>query len=91
MYCRFLFPVYCARRELGFLWGDAKGKAHSLHLVAREGKEMKRGEGFLAKAELDGVPVTIPTSLGSAFSDTTGEASLTFLGTAQKGPYEVDR
>lgn len=76
-------------RELGFLWTDGKGNSHALHLVARDGKEQKRGSGFLSSAGLDGVPVAVPQQPGASFK--AADLTLTYLGMARKGPYEMDR
>jgi hypothetical protein len=71
-------------REVGFLW---KG-SHTLKMVARDGKQQERGNGFIASAILDGAPLTIPTQPGQSVSQ---DAMVwTFLGVSMKGPYEIE-
>lgn len=83
--------AWCTR-ELGILWTDDAGRPHSLHLVARGGKESSRGEeGFLARAVLDGEPLPVPNTPGAAVTDEAWGFSFTFMGTSKKGPYDVDR
>jgi hypothetical protein len=71
-------------REVGFLW---KG-GHSLHMVAREGKQQERGNGFVSKVVLDGQAVTVPSQPGQQLQ--SGDMSLTFEGVEYKGPYEIE-
>jgi hypothetical protein len=71
-------------REVGFLW---KG-GHSLHMVAREGKQQERGNGFISKAVVDGQAINVPSQPGEKF--VSGDMSLTLVGVEYKGPYEIE-
>lgn len=78
-------------RELGFLWRDAAGLPHSLHLVSRGGNESSRGEGFLERVMLDGESLPVPGAPGESVTDEAWGFSLTFMGTSKMGPYDMDR
>lgn len=71
-------------REVGFLWKDAQGNTHKLHMAARDGPEQGKGAGFLSLLSLDGVPVKEPTEPGVVFQQ--GDMSLQFVGTAKPHP-----
>jgi hypothetical protein len=71
--------------EVGFLW---KG-GHKLHMVARDGKQQGRGNGFIASATLDGTLLTLPTQVGQTVSKSG--MSLTFQGVGKIGPYEIEQ
>lgn len=44
-------------KEMTFFWKDTKGLPHNFYLAVRVSKEADRGKGYLAKVELDGVPM----------------------------------
>lgn len=74
-------------RELGIIWA-VEGEDHSLLLVAREGKETERGEGFLAKAEVDGS--TIPRMDMGKEARMTGGLTIKFVAIEKSGIYDID-
>ncbi|CAI5534160.1 unnamed protein product [Closterium sp. Naga37s-1] len=56
-------------RALGFVWRAAAGEAgHKFRLVARSGKQQKRGDGFLELAEIDGKALPRMTKEGETLS-----------------------
>lgn len=64
--------------ELGLVWTEAARK-HSLRLVARDGKDSARGDGFVRAIAFDGASVSLPSAPGAVLQ--AGELSLSFLGT----------
>jgi hypothetical protein len=71
-------------REVGFLWK----RGHTLKMVARDGKQQERGDGFIASATLDGAPLAIPSQPGQTISKDS--LAWTFVGVSMKGPYEIE-
>lgn len=76
-------------KELGVVWADAQGSKHTLHLVARAGKQQERGAGFLAAAVLDGQALEKPENKGDSISG--ADMELQFLGVGQVGKLQVDQ
>lgn len=74
-------------RELGLRW-TVDELEHTLLLGAREGKETVRGEGFLAKAEMDGD--AIPRMEVGEEVKLAGGVTLRFSGIQKKGIYDID-
>lgn len=64
-------------REIGLMWTSDDGEMHTLHMVARSGKEMARGLGFLESVHFDGTPVAVPAEAGNSWQG--GDMRLTFL------------
>ncbi|CAI7824358.1 unnamed protein product, partial [Closterium sp. NIES-53] len=80
-------------RELGFVWwtnqqGGSKTQ-HSLRLVARRGPKQERGEGFMGRIEVDGIPVP-RLGLGDELSLFDGEGTVTYARQERSGNYDVD-
>ena len=74
-------------KQLGFIW-IASGKVHTALLSARSGKQQQRGDGFMARLEVDGAPTAVPAMEGQQAA--TDGFTLTFVGIDMVGPYEVE-
>ena len=75
-------------KEVGLLWTTADGKAHSAHMVARNGKETRRGAGFMSRLALDDAIVAVPSEEGQAAK--ADGFSLQFTGVEKLGLYDVE-
>lgn len=76
-------------REVGFLWKDAQGQQHTLHLVARNGPQQERGSGFVASAGLDGQRFSLPKVVNQEAKG-AGDLSVVFSGVSQVGRLDVE-
>eukprot|EP00897_Mesotaenium_endlicherianum_P007153 jgi/Mesen1/6466/ME000033S05749 len=74
-------------KEVGIVWA-AEGREHKLHLVARDGKQQERGNGFLASATLNGFAVPLLRE-GETFK-ALGGIEMTFVGVEKQNQFEVD-
>ena len=74
-------------KEVGLLW-TANGKTHSAHLVARNGKQSARGDGFMSRLALDNAVVAVPGKEGEEAK--ANGFSIRFVGVEQRGPYDVE-
>eukprot|EP00897_Mesotaenium_endlicherianum_P010961 jgi/Mesen1/9894/ME000070S09177 len=75
-------------KEVGVVWA-AEGAEHKLHMVARDGTQQERGNGYLASATVDGFAVPALRE-GETFS-AAGGLELTFVGVEQQNQFDVDR
>eukprot|EP00897_Mesotaenium_endlicherianum_P004897 jgi/Mesen1/4435/ME000225S03421 len=74
-------------KEVGIVW-TAEGAEHKLHLVARDGKDQTRGDGFLASATVDGL--VIPRlRVGEVFTS-QGGLEVTFVAIENKNEFDLD-
>ena len=74
-------------KEVGLLW-TANGKTHRAHLVARDGKQTARGDGFMSRLALDNAEVAVPAKEGEVVK--AKGFSMRFVGVEQRGPYDVE-
>eukprot|EP00271_Cylindrocystis_brebissonii_P009085 TRINITY_DN23712_c0_g1_i1.p1 TRINITY_DN23712_c0_g1~~TRINITY_DN23712_c0_g1_i1.p1 ORF type:complete len:428 (-),score=55.12 TRINITY_DN23712_c0_g1_i1:710-1993(-) len=75
-------------QEMGFKWMVGE-EEHSLRLVAREGPETARGEGYLALMEADG-EVVPKMQVGETAILCGNLVTVRMIAVEQSGPYEVD-
>eukprot|EP00850_Spirogloea_muscicola_P019523 SM000192S04918 [mRNA] locus=s192:261165:262753:- [translate_table: standard] len=77
-------------RELGVLWTEEKaGVEHAARFVARAGKRQDRGDGYMARMEVDGRPLP-RLQLGESAVVANGTAVVRLAGYEKSGPYDVD-
>ncbi|CAI5509442.1 unnamed protein product [Closterium sp. Naga37s-1] len=76
-------------KELGIVW-FTNGATHTARLVARNGKQQRRGDGFMRIIEIDG-QIQPRMRLGDTVlpSNDTG-LTITFKAEEKEGPYDVD-
>eukprot|EP00475_Leptophrys_vorax_P008886 TRINITY_DN15804_c0_g2_i1.p1 TRINITY_DN15804_c0_g2~~TRINITY_DN15804_c0_g2_i1.p1 ORF type:complete len:266 (-),score=21.15 TRINITY_DN15804_c0_g2_i1:98-895(-) len=76
-------------RELGVIWRAVDDNSeHKLLIVARKGKDQERLNGFVERIDLDGE--TLPRMEVGEEKKLAGGLSLTFVGYAKSGPFDVD-
>ncbi|CAI7765925.1 unnamed protein product, partial [Closterium sp. NIES-54] len=76
-------------KELGIVW-FANGATHTARLVARNGKQQRRGGGFMRTIEIDG-QIQPRLKLGDTIVPSNGTGlTITFEGEEKAGPYDVD-
>eukprot|EP00897_Mesotaenium_endlicherianum_P000638 jgi/Mesen1/10575/ME000085S09906 len=74
-------------KEVGIVW-TSEGAEHKLHLVARDGKQQERGNGFLASATVDTFAVPMLRE-GKTFK-ALGGLEMTFVGVEKQNQFDVD-
>ncbi|CAI5500269.1 unnamed protein product [Closterium sp. Naga37s-1] len=76
-------------KELGIVW-FTNGATHTARLVARNGKQQRRGNGFMRMIEIDG-QIQPHMKLGATVLPSNGTGlTITFEGEEKEGPYDVD-
>ena len=60
-------------QEVGIVWVSEEGTRHTIHMVARKGKDTTRGAtGFISHMTIDKTAVTPPTEVGRSVSTKNG-------------------
>ncbi|GJP43619.1 hypothetical protein CLOM_g3059 [Closterium sp. NIES-68] len=76
-------------KELGIVW-FANGATHTARLVARNGKQQLRGDGFMKAIEIDGQKQP-RMKVGDQIVPSNGSAlTISFQALEKEGPYDVD-
>jgi hypothetical protein len=76
-------------KEVGLIWKDAAGVSHKVHMVARNGMQQERGDGFMSSLLVDGEKFGIPTVPTETFKGAGGFA-IRFVSVEKHGVHDIE-